>query len=451
MPCIDDSKQLLQAAQSYTCCSSRLIAGFEQLLADLSVSSSLTSRRYSVWSAVRRNMDDAFLESLASFKGDWGQELLADCRLSEMGKYAPPVYAVPNGTLDPAYAQAWTERDEGWAKQMLESSQKPHLQPDIPIRPLADGWDLIYIPKRLDRPAEVLPVNWQLKNMGYWQNNFQCALQNLGPRTDDNCQMLDTFDLIFYQLIPLLRRFRPTRTTTHPEYESLSDSQTGTSGGSYCELCWRLTARSIRLAEIDRSAVDRKQASRERIRAGRLSNRYCALHKPGTAQYHSDLRYKAAFQTHIDVLHGRRASDYAFNLLPPDAPDMQEIRKLAYDQVHSGLHPIAPKAEAGLGLREKVWLMHLEGLSQSDMARRLGISRQAISKAKKSLESLMNAHRAGSYINPHTGEAQVHKGIIEAINVAAAKGKSVAVIAEKVKLTKGTVDGLIQFMRAHSK
>ena len=101
-----------------------------------------------------------------------------------------------------------------------------------------------------------------------------------------------------------------------------------------------------------------------------------------------------------------------------------------------------------MGLREKVWLMHCEGLSQSGMAQRLGVSRQAISKAKKSLEELVNAHRAGNYINPLTGEAQVPECIRDDIQDALRRGLSVAAIAKEVGLGKGTVDGLIRLMGA---
>lgn len=369
------------------------------------------------------------------------------CRLSEMGKYAPSVCAIPNGTTDPAYSKAWAELDAGWAEQMLKNCQSPHLQPEIPRRPLNDGWDFKEASRRLGKPASALPIAWQIGNIGFWEMNFRCVLQNLGPRTNENSEMLDTLDLIVYQLIPLLRRFRPTRTSAHPEYESLRDDQTGSWDEHYCELCWRLTVRSVRLAEIKLSTSDNEQRSRERIKAGRLSTRYCSLHMPGTARYHADLRYKSAFQRHLEVVHRWRASDYACNLQPPSAPDTQELRKLAYDQVHSGLHAIAPKKAEGPGLREKVWSMHQEGLSQSEMARRLGISRQAISKAKKSLESLLNAHHAGRYLNPITGEAQVPESTRDAIRVALGRGLSVAAIAKEVGLTKGTVEGLVRLFR----
>lgn len=444
MPFTDDFDRLVCAARSYKACSSRLIIGYERLLSDLSSSSSLTSRRYSVWTAVRRNMDDAFSEAVSKFNDAWSPDLFRGFRLSEMGKYAPSICATPNHIMDRAYAEAWKELDEGWAKQMLVNCQLPDLQPETPRRPVDDGWS---IPKKPSRPARkpvgVLPIAWQIGNIGYWEMNFRCVLQRLGSRTSENSEMLDTLDLIVYQLIPLLRRFRPARTTTHPEYDSLRDDRTAHWDEHYCELCWRLTVRSSRLAEIKFFTTDGEQRLRERIKAGRLSNRYCSMHMPGTARYHADLRYRAAFRRHLDAVYRRRTSDYAFNLQPPSSPDTQELRKLAYDQVHSGLHAIAPKKAKGPGLREKVWLMHQDGLSQSEMARRLGVSRQAISKAKKSLESLMNAHHPGSYLNPITGEAQVPESICDAIRDARSEGLSVAATAKAVGLTKGTVDGLL--------
>lgn len=125
---------------------------------------------------------------------------------------------------------------------------------------------------------------------------------------------------------------------------------------------------------------------------------------------------------------------------------MQEVRKTAYDQVHSGLHAIVSGSSASMGLREKVWLMHGEGLRQSDMAKRLGVSRQAISKAKKSLVELVNAHHAGSYIDPRIGEAQVPERIRNDIQDALRRGLPVAAIAKEVGLSKGTVDGLVRLM-----
>lgn len=52
-------------------------------------------------------------------------------------------------------------------------------------------------------------------------------------------------------------------------------------------------------------------------------------------------------------------------------------------------------------------------------------------------------HRAGSYLNPITGEAQVSESVRGAIRDALGRGLSVTAIAKEVGLTKGTVEGLV--------
>lgn len=390
-------------------------------------------------------MDDAFLESLGRFEGEWNQELIENCRLSEMGKYAPPILAIPNGNEGSAYAEALGTLGIEWSQKLLETCRHPHLQPDLTRRLFNDGWHFKAVSKRSEKPETTLPIDWQLSNIDSWDNNFKCALRNLYDRTDDTSEMCGTLEMA-RELIRLLRRFRPARTSTHPDFETLQDARTRSQGEFYCELCWRLTNRSERLRELTWSIASHEQLARERIRAGRLSNRYCTMHAPGTARYHADHRYKAAFQHHLTVLIGSGRSDFAVNFQPPDAADMQELRKTAYDQVHSGLHAIASSSGTSMGLREKIWLMQDEGLSQAEMAKRLGISRQAISKAKKSLEALLDAHHAGRYLNPITGEAQVSDHIREDIRDGLRRGLPIAAIAKEVGLSKGTVDGLARLV-----
>ncbi|WP_259640340.1 helix-turn-helix domain-containing protein [Pseudomonas syringae] len=344
-------------------------------------------------------------------------------------------------------------------------------------------------------------IDWQLLNLDRWDSNIKLAIRSLLDANDAPlagaeplCGALESVRDLFR----LMRHFRPLRTKALRDFDAAIDDRTRPQDGGYCELCWRVSIRSSRLqelaaqhryevGEIARSGkcqlsaeeqdarlaqawglesslqlspsstlISKAEAAKlrlvferfrvERIVAGNLSSRHCRVHKPGSAKYHADLRYKAAFQRHLSALSRSGISEFAFNFLPPSSADTQEIRKVAYDQVHSGLHVVTTGKPLSHGLREKVWLMHEEGISQSEMARRLGISRQAISKAKKSLELLMNTHHAGSYINPLTGEAQVPEPIRKAIRDAAVKGLSITVIAKEVGLSKGTVDGLIRLM-----
>ncbi|WP_339541478.1 helix-turn-helix domain-containing protein [Pseudomonas sp. RA_15y_Pfl1_P12] len=366
------------------------------------------------------------------------------------------------------------------------------IGPDILARGLAGS-----------RPENMPEIDWQLLNLDRWDSNIKLAICSLLDANDaplDGAESLCGALESVRDLFCLMRHFRPLRTKALRDFDAAIDDRTRPQDGGYCELCWRVSIRSSRLQELEAqqryevgeivrsgqcqlsaeeqgaklaqalmlesclklapscTLISKAEAAKlrlvferfriDRILAGNLSDRYCAVHKPGSAKYHADLRYKAAFQHHLSALSGSGRSEFAFNFRPPSAADIQEIRKVAYDQVHSGLHVVTSRKAPSLGLREKVWLMHQEGISQSEMARRLGISRQAISKARKSLESLMNTHHAGSYINPLTGEAQVPDPARKAIRDATMKGLSITVIAKELGLSKGTVDGLVRLMKS---
>lgn len=292
-------------------------------------------------------------------------------------------------------------------------------------------------------------VDWQLSNLGQWDINLRLAIHSLlalpDAARDENVELCGAIDSV-RELFRVFGHFRPKRTTALREFGALIDERTRSQQGIYCELCWRQTIRSKRLEEL--ASMPLNEAGRlrgsERIVAGNLSGRYCMVHKPGSAKYHADLRYKKAFHHHLAVLLGSERSHYAFNFHLPDAADIQEVRKTAYDQVHSRLHAIAPAGQQAVGLREKIWVMHREGISQAEMARRLGVSRQAISKAWKSLSSLVDARQAGSYIDPVTGEVPFSATTYAAVRDALRSGLSFAETAKAVGLDNGTLDSLLR-------
>lgn len=459
---------LLTSFASDPRCSPDFGSGFKVVLSSLSASSSLTSRRYPIWPLIREHLDGVFDNCIESYKGEWSRVLLAGIYLSEVAQRPPLFVAIP-------YMKPAGNGDTTLAVEIVASDfvgAKPESMPEI---------------------------DWQLLNLERWDSNLRFAIRSLlgpsgAPRPDASvlCGALESVR----ELFRLLRHFRPKLTKALRDFDVLIDDRTRPQGSVYCELCWRESIRSKRLQEID--AKERQEVGAvfrssslaederdvrwaqvlmlktnrhlptattlistaevtklghiferfraERMTAGNLSNRYCSIHKPGSSKYHADLRYKAAFERHLSVLTGSGRSDFAVNFRPPEAADMQEVRKTAYDQVHSGLRALASGSSASMGLREKIWLMHGEGLSQSDMAKRLGVSRQAISKAKKSLEELVNAHLAGSYIDPLIGEAQVPERIRDDIRDALRRGLPVAAIAKEVGLSKGTVDGLVRLM-----
>ncbi|MGB4075544.1 MarR family transcriptional regulator [Pseudomonas sp.] len=451
----------------YPGCSPAFESGYKAVLSGLSVSSSLTSKRYPIWPLVRKHLDGAFDDCVASYSGVWSRELLAGVKLSEMAKHPPPIRAVPVAVQDAGSGAIVTEAVDG--------------------------------DRFTNKPGNMPEADWQLSNLELWDFNLRFAIRSLLSRSGGappGGEALYAALELARELFRLFRHFRPKLTKALKDFDLLVDSRSRPHDEAYCELCWRESVRSIRLKSIDvdeRRAVEAVLASGSasegeleirvsgalglkagiklsqsgapiskaeaselgrlfevfraaRIAAGNLTRRYCLIHKPGSPKYHADLRYKLAFHHHLSVLKGLAKSDYAVNFSLPYSADTQEFRKTAYDQVHSRLHPIALTGRSSTGLREKVWLMFLEGLSQSEMARRLGVSRQAISKAKKSLEALANARNAGSFLNPLTGEAQVSEHIQAGIQDALRRGLSVAAIANEVGLGKGTVDGLIRLI-----
>ena len=459
---------LLTSFASDPRCPADFGSGFKAVLSGISASSSLTSRRYPIWPLVRKHLDRVFEDSIESYSGEWAKVLLAGIPLSEMAQQPPLFWAAP-------YMNSAGNGDTTLAVEIVASGfvgAKPESMPEI---------------------------DWQLLNLGRWDSNLRFAIRSLLgpsgvplPEAGALCGALESVR----ELFRLFRHFRPKLTKVLRDFDALIDDRTRPQGTAYCELCWRESIRSKKLQEIDAkerqdvravlcsrifaedeqdirwvqalmlktsrhlpptaAVISKSEAAEisriferfniERMSAGNLSQRYCSIHKPGSSKYHADLRYKSAFQRQLAVLMGSARSEFAINFRPPDAADMQEVRKTAYDQVHSGLHAIASASGTSMGLREKIWLMHGEGLSQSEMAKRLGVSRQAVSKAKKSLEELLNTHLAGSYLNPITGEAQVSERIRDDIRDGLRRGLPIAAIAKEVGLSKGTVDGLARLI-----
>jgi len=67
------------------------------------------------------------------------------------------------------------------------------------------------------------------------------------------------------------------------------------------------------------------------------------------------------------------------------------LRRLAYDRVHSGV--MSPNARKDPSLKERVWVLLVKGSSQSEIARELGISRQAVSSTMQKLRSIWKDHQ----------------------------------------------------------
>lgn len=138
-------------------------------------------------------------------------------------------------------------------------------------------------------------------------------------------------------------------------------------------MCWRPTVFTVR-ALITSSELKNDQFAYLPKIVG--SRNYCEVHDPADSRssYRKDLKRKAAFLNEVESIFARKKSNFRIKIDPVTfAKD--DVRKLAYGLVQSRLK----------GNKESVSILLSQGVKQAEIARRLGISRQAVSKLKASL------------------------------------------------------------------
>lgn len=166
----------------------------------------------------------------------------------------------------------------------------------------------------------------------------------------------------------------------------------------FCELCGELTEFTDFMATVaDEQVNDIELQDRKKLE---LSHQYCARHRPILANgsrnpaYRQAKRSLAQFNLELDRLNrqcAKRASPqaasgdllvdrYFYHLMLSQSiqsADKGELRNQARLMVDSKLS----------GRKKQILILQWDGLNQSEIARKLGIERQAVSKALKSLAS----------------------------------------------------------------
>lgn len=330
-------------------CDQGVSAGLTAFWKHLSPSHTLTSRKHSVWTLIAQHLDEPFLMAFSRFDGSEMQILLAGFRPSQIWR-SPSLQVL-------VAARSCVE-----ARQPLLRAVSTELS-------------------RADRAVAA---------MDQWDECIRLAARR-SFESSSQISYIATVDAI-RALISKLKHLRPSR-QIEADGTALSDSSTRSNQHAFCELCWR---------ESLRTTAYRSGQNKERAR--RLSQRFCALHNPRdpNSKYRCDIRYKAAFMKELNALMSFDESAYLFSFKPPRSADFQEIRKTAYDLVHSRLRPLNSDQP---GLRERVAQLLTSGMRQADVARELGVSRQAVSKAKKSLESILAAQGLDAELCPVSGES----------------------------------------------
>jgi hypothetical protein len=299
----------------------------------LTANHSVTSRRHSISTLLRDEVDRPFAEALMKYRGPWDHTMLNGFRPSTAWLHLPPGSRPPenDGRNNVEKAVECAERWRTRLKKAIRSAQSQARHPS--------------------EPACV---------------RFCSAL-------DTTMALLDKFSSL-----------RPAH--THGANGRVALKAKGTSE-LYCELCWRHTEYAAqgdaRDADDNRPMVSRRFCSEHN-------------QQRSPSAYRRDLRFKDLFTAEHELLTwqglARRKGPFVFltdatcpsgmqmHLVPASAHE-EDIRRAAYAMVHSGLQ----------GTQAQCLALQAEGFNNAQIAKRLTITvravRLAISAAHPRLEA----------------------------------------------------------------
>lgn len=291
-------------------------------------------------------------------------------------------------------------------------------------------------------------------NLSEWAANLRFAIRSAdaGAKIEDSryrLQFSATLDALRV-LIDELDSMEPVSVRpTRGAQDRVSYAQVSSNTCGFCELCWRYTERyQAERAREGNSTTPRKE-----------STRYCVYHRPDAQPsehhcYRADIRYRDAFHCELNALEWGEYSEHVFRFQPPTAAGEEEVRKAAYDTVHCGIRPLRGQTARGDSLAEKVWQLHREGLSQPHIGRRLGATKQAVSRALKQLHRLAEIQQAEAQIDPLTEESfslhtQSTRALFQEVRALRKQQWSTARIARRVGRFKHTVKAIYRWLDLH--
>jgi DNA-binding CsgD family transcriptional regulator len=320
-------------------CDARIRAAVEAFSAELTPAHSITSRRPSLRALVRRHLDKPVSAALRLFGSHGLRDHLAGLRPSTLWSVGPRrddrqtrcenIAAEAHGT-----GLAWRARIRK-AIHQADREFSAHYQWSARfLQPVKPEWRVRLLAQR-DQAAEQL--------------EFLCA----------------TLDLLIY-LIDYCALLQPK-----------SSRQVGGKGErshlltrprKHCDLCWRWT---------QGYAFDRDRAATPN--GVQPSNRFCSEHdqRLQKSNYRRDLAYKEAFDDELNLYRKRSRAAGGFGLVRPASLDEEDLRRAAFVVVRLKLTKDLQQMAAWSAV----------GLPQADIARRLGVTRQAVSKALKTFHA----------------------------------------------------------------
>jgi hypothetical protein len=374
----------LQEASTYLSADKNILIGLSELSNIITSSYSLTSRKFNLWKKLALHLDFPIHEAISSIDNPAAQKLADGFKLSTVGIFPPNYYF---------RHQAWINGGSNY-EQSLSCIVKLTINTDdystvyYRIRAFLDLWD---------------------RNIRFCIRNIKQDFINYSSDIERTIHNLEIIRLILQHLTSPY--FLP-RVSKNKQYD-FSNNQAVEKfnlNSKFCELCWQPTIRSEEIKKFNQKNTNDQIPL---MRSINLSNRYCKDHNPADnkSRYRKDLRYKSAFIHEVFASMTKAKltqSNYPISLNPQDNclnymyGDEEERRKAAYILVHSRLllkpakFKIIPKnklathpnALTKTTLAAKVLELLQQGLSQSEIAKILGKSRQEISRANKKLTAL---------------------------------------------------------------
>lgn len=275
-------------------------------------------------------------------------------------------------------------------KQSL-ASFKASIEPHIfHIQDLIDSYTPIKKQNNLE--AKICEYDRRVSCSGTWKNYLQQATRHLlsiGIYSPRIRRLIGTLETL-YIFISYCNELKPKRIRTPKGRHNLQVSGIKTYRGNaidsyssepefkYCSLCWRPTVFTINALITRLNLKDGQISSLPKIVGSR---NYCKIHDPAdlSSSYRKDLKRKDDFLNEVEAIYKRKKSNFRIALKPITYLE-DDARRLAYGLVHSRFK----------GNKENVFLLLRQGIKQAEIARRLGISRQAVSKLKASIPKETN-------------------------------------------------------------
>lgn len=279
-------------------------------------------------------------------------------------------------------------------RQLTKQSQasfKASIEPHIfHIQDLIDSYKPIKKQNNLE--ANICEYDRRVICSGTWKNYLQQATRHLlsigiySPRIRKLIGTLETL----YIFISYCNELKPKRIRTPKGRHNLQASGIKTYRGNaidsyssepefkYCSLCWRPTVFTINALLSRLNLKDGQISYLPKIIGSRS---YCQIHDPAdsSSSYRKDLKRKDEFLNEVEAIYKRKKSNFRIALKPLSYLE-DDVRRLAYGLVHSRFK----------GNKENVFLLLRQGIKQAEIALRLGISRQAVSKLKASIPKETN-------------------------------------------------------------